>query len=79
MTTVTTATTIAIGSTPGSTDALALIAIVTLLLLLLYREVVTANDGPSAAATNRTLRVAVVPLLLAFLLIAGVRLAGVLH
>ena len=50
--------------------SLALVSIVTLFVLLIQKELVTASEAPRLKALGRTLDVAVVPLLMAFAMIA---------
>ena len=54
----------------GFATSLALVSIITLLVLLVQKELVTASDTPRLKALGRTLDVAVVPLLMAFAMIA---------
>jgi hypothetical protein len=77
--TTVTATTAGAVTTSGFATAAAAIAIATLLALLIYREVVVTGGSGNAPARSRVLNVAIVPLVLAFLLIAGVRLAEALR
>ena len=78
--TVTTTTVSTITSTTVVFAAsLGLIVILTLLALLIQKELVTAVATPRARALGRVLNVAIVPLLMAFALIVVVRVAEVLH
>ncbi|MCB0059867.1 MAG: hypothetical protein KDE45_22670 [Caldilineaceae bacterium] len=72
-TTVTTVTTIALAL------SVSLIAVVTLLALLIQKEILTAADSPRGRALSRVLNIAIVPLLLAFALIAVVQVSNVLR
>ena len=54
----------------GFATSLALVSIITLFVLLVQKELVTASDTPRLKALGRTLDVAVVPLLMAFAMIA---------
>lgn len=72
-TTVTTVTSIALVAD------LSLLVIVTLLGLLISKEVVSVSDSPRMRVFSRALNVAVVPLLMSFVLIAAVRVFEVLH
>jgi hypothetical protein len=54
----------------GFATSLALVSIITLFVLLVQKELVTAADSPRFKALGRTLDVAVVPLLMAFAMIA---------
>ena len=56
-----------------------LIAIVTLLSLLIQKELVTALATPRAKAFGRALDVAIVPLLMVFFTVAAVRVIDVLR
>jgi hypothetical protein len=76
--TTSTVTTITTLSTTELAASLGLIAIVTLLVLVIQREVVTASPGPRAIAFSQALNVAIVPLLLGFLLIAVDKISAVL-
>jgi hypothetical protein len=78
--TVTTTTVSMITSTTVALAAsLGLIGILTLLSLLIQKELVTAVDSPRARAFGRVLNVAIVPLLMAFALVVVVRVAEVLR
>ena len=79
MITSVTATTAGAIATSGLAAVSASIAIAALLALLIYREIVVTGAGTQAPAASRISNIAIVPLLLAFLLIAGVRLAEVLR
>jgi hypothetical protein len=57
----------------------ALVSILVLFLLLLQKELVTATDAPRLKALGRTVDVAVVPLLMAFAMIAIASVWNVLH
>ena len=76
--TTTTVTTVA-SATAGVAAQMSLVAIVTLLGLLIAKEMVSASDRPLLKAFGRALNVAVVPLLMGFVLIAAVRVLGVLY
>ena len=76
MITTVTAATAATAATSGL--AMSSIAIAALLALLICKEIVVSSAGDRAPAISRALNVAILPLLLAFLLIAGARLADVL-
>ena len=74
-TTVTTVTT----ATVAVIAELSLVAIVVLLGLLIVKEVVSVSDRPLLKAFGRALKVAVVPLMMGFVLIAAVRVFEVLR
>jgi hypothetical protein len=74
-TTVTTVTTATVAVVAG----LSALAVVLLLGILISKEVVSASDHPRLASLSKVLNVAIVPLLLGFLLIAGVKIFEVLH
>jgi hypothetical protein len=69
--TAATVTTIATASAAVQ-DALSFLAIVMLLGMLVVKEIISEN--PRFQALNRALNVALVPLMLAFLLIAGTKI-----
>jgi hypothetical protein len=64
ITTVTTATTTA-ASTAGAAS-LALVAICTVLILLLNKEIIMVSKRDWAVRVNKTLNIAIVPLLIVF-------------
>lgn len=72
VTTVTTAT-LAMGA------GLSLFAILTLLSVLIPKEIVSASDHPGLQGLNRALNVAVIPLMLGFVFIAAVKVFEVLR
>jgi hypothetical protein len=72
VTTVTTATIAVLGS-------LSLLAIVMLLGMMISKELVSVSDRPRLKAFGSTLNVAIVPLLLAFVLVVVVKVAEVLR
>jgi hypothetical protein len=69
-TTVTTVTTATVAVLAG----LALFAVLTLLGVLISKEIVSVGQGARLHAMSRALNVAAVPLLIAFLFIAAVRI-----
>jgi hypothetical protein len=76
--TVTTTTVTTITAISGALlGGLSFLTIVMLLGMLISKEVV--SQSPRLQALNKALNVAIVPLLLAFLLIAAVRVLEVLH
>jgi hypothetical protein len=77
ITTVTTATTAA-ASTVGA-GSLALVAICTVLLLLLNKEIILVSKREWAVQLNKTLNVAIVPLLIIFVATIVVKVLSVLH
>jgi hypothetical protein len=72
-----TATTISAVTTVALAASFGLIVVITLLSLLIQKELVTTADTPRAKALNRALNVAIVPLLMAFLMLAVVRIVTV--
>jgi len=70
--TVTTATAAVIGG-------LSLLAIVTLLGMLISKEVVSVGEQPRLKALSHTLNVVIIPLLLGFILIAAIKVVEVLR
>jgi hypothetical protein len=82
---VTTATITAVTSSVSSLSAAAALGIAALLLLLVFlfeKEVLISSGRPEVLAAARYLNVVIVPLLLAFGLIAAFRLgvaAGIIH
>ena len=77
ITTVTTATTTAV-STVGAAS-LALVAICTVLILLLNKEIILVSKRDWAVRLNKTLNVAIVPLLIIFIATVVVQVLSVLH
>jgi hypothetical protein len=74
-----TTTTVSTVATAAFAGALALVAVVTLLVLLIQKELTVASDGPFARVFGKVLNVGIVPLLLAFILIVGVKVMEVLR
>jgi len=70
--TVTTVTTVAIAG------SLALIGILTLLFLLIQKEVASSVQGRIAGALSRALNIGIAPLLIAFAVIVALKVAEVL-
>jgi hypothetical protein len=58
---------------PAVAAGLSLLAILALLALLISKEVIGVSDRPEMQAVNRTLNIAIAPLLPAFLFIAVMR------
>lgn len=76
--TVTTATvTTVLTLTAAVLGGLSFLAVAMLLAMLVSKEVV--SESPRLKALNKALNVVIVPLLLAFLMIAGIRVLEVLH
>lgn len=75
---VTTAT-ISTVTTATVAGSLALMSVLTLLGLLLQKEVTTASDSRLARALGRALMIGIIPLWMAFLMIAAVRIYHVLQ
>ncbi|HEX6292761.1 MAG TPA: hypothetical protein VFZ66_26490 [Herpetosiphonaceae bacterium] len=76
ITTVTTATTTAV-STVG-TASFTLVTICTVMILLLNKEIILVSKRDWAARLNKTLNVAIVPLLIVFITTLMVRVLSVL-
>lgn len=76
ITTVTTTTTTTV-TTIGATS-LALVAICTLLILLINKEIILASRREQAVRLNRALNVAIVPLVIVFAAAIVVKVADVL-
>lgn len=74
-TTVSTVTTATVAVVAG----LSLLAVAMLLGLLISKEVLSATDKPRLLLLGRALNVAVVPLLIAFVLVAATQIIQVLH
>lgn len=74
-TTVTTVTTATVTVLAG----LAFFAVLTLLGVLISKEIVSSGQEPRLRSLSRALNVAAVPLLIAFLLIAAVQIFQVIH
>lgn len=78
--TVTTTTVSTVATAAAAVIAgLSLLAVLTLLGVLISKEVVSASEEPRLRALSRALNVAIVPLLLAFVLIAAVQVHNVLR
>lgn len=77
ITTVTTATTTAV-STVGATS-LALVAICTVLVLLLNKEMILLSKREWAVRLSKTLNIAIVPLLIVFAATVVMQVWSVLH
>ena len=76
ITTVTTTTTTTV--TTITSASLGIVAICTVLLLLLNKELLLASDRPWATQLGRTLNVAIVPLIIVFATTAVAKIAHVL-
>lgn len=77
ITTVTTTTTTTV-ATIGA-GSLALVAICTMLLLLVNKEIILAHNRDWAERLNKALNVALVPLLIVFIATVVLRVASVLR
>jgi hypothetical protein len=75
--TVTTTTVSAIASTTVLVASLSLIAILTLLALLIQKDLTTAVSGARARTLGRVLNIAILPLLMIFAFMVLVRLAEI--
>jgi hypothetical protein len=74
--TTTTVTTVAAFATGG---ALAVVGVLMLLTMLVQKELSSASESRFAMTLNRVLNIAIVPLLLAFVFIVGVKIFEVLQ
>jgi hypothetical protein len=73
--TTTTVTTVAAFAAGGG---LAVVGILMILTLLVQKQLVSTSEGRFATALSRVLNVAIVPMLLAFVFIAAVRVFEIL-
>jgi len=78
MTTTVTTVTVSTVTVMGVAAALGLITTLTLIALLVTKEITTAIPGRDGIRWARTLNIGVVPLLVAFAVIVAVKLAEVL-
>lgn len=78
MTTTVTTVTVTTTTVLGLTGALGLITTLTLVALLIGKEITAATPGQRTIRWGRTLNVGIVPLLVAFAIIVAVKLAQVL-
>ena len=69
----------ALTATVAVIAGLSMLAVTLLLGMLISKEVVSASDHPRLAGLSKALNVAIVPLLLGFLLIAGIKILEVLY
>jgi preprotein translocase subunit SecD len=65
-------------ATAAQAGVLALVAVLTLLTLLIQKELTVAAEGPFARIFGKVLNVGILPLLMAFVLIAVVKVIEVL-
>jgi len=77
ITTVTTTTTTVI--TTAAAASLALIAILTLIALLIQKEIIGGLSGARAQRLGRALNIAIVPLVLVFIVTVAFKVADVLR
>jgi len=59
--------------------SLGMVAVITLLILLIQKELITVSEGPRTKVLVRALNIAIVPLLMAFGLTMAVKVAEVLR
>ena len=78
MTTTVTTVTVSTVTVMGLTAALGVIVTLTLIGLLVAKELASATPGERGVHWGRVLNIGVVPLLLSFLVIVGVKLADAL-
>ena len=76
--TVTTTTVSTVTSTAGLAASLGLIAVLILISFLVAKELAGATDHPRLQRLSRFLNVAIIPLLMVFTTIVGVKVAEVL-
>ena len=79
VTTVTTVTSVTSVTTVTFAASLALATVLTLFALLVQKEVATSTEVPRLKALGRALDIALVPMLMAFGMIAIVRIAQALY
>ena len=77
ITTVTTTTTTVMTTTAGA--SLALIAILTLIMLLIQKEIIGGLSGARAKRVSRALNIAIVPLIVVFLVTMAFKVTDVLR
>ena len=77
ITTVTTTTTTVV--TTAAAASLALIAILTLIALLIQKEIIGGLDSARAQRISRALNIAIVPLVLVFVVTVAIKVADVLR
>ncbi|HMA36026.1 MAG TPA: hypothetical protein VKY74_16305 [Chloroflexia bacterium] len=76
---ITTITTEAVAAiTPWQATALGMLATVTLLALLMNRELIASSPHAQAQRLSKSLMIAVAPLVLGFLMIAAIKFGGLL-
>ncbi|MGH2352076.1 MAG: hypothetical protein ACRDI2_24900 [Chloroflexota bacterium] len=76
--TISTVSTVAAwGTVAGLAEALALIVVLTFLVLLIQKEMVSAGSTESARVFSRGLNIGIAPLAIAFAIIAGARVLQV--
>jgi len=78
MTTTVTTVTVSTVTVMGVAAALGLITTLALVALLISKEIATAIPGESGVRWGRTLNIGIVPLLVAFVFIVGVKMVEVL-
>jgi hypothetical protein len=74
ITTVTTTTTTAIASV--SVGSLALVAICTVLILLINKEIILSSQSELAIRINRALNIALIPLAIVFIVTIAIRVSS---
>ncbi|MBK9944782.1 MAG: hypothetical protein IPP13_24570 [Kouleothrix sp.] len=77
ITTVTTTTTTVMTTTAAA--SLALIAILTLIAMLIQKEIISGLSGPRAQQLSRALNIAILPLILVFVVTVAFKVADVLR
>lgn len=74
-----TSTTVSIVTAAAFAVFFSLVAVVTLLALLIQKEILTASSDGPGRVLSRVLNIAIAPLMLAFLLILVIRIGEVLN
>lgn len=72
-----TTTTVTTVTSAGLAGTLALVAITTLMVLLVQKELVSISPSPRARSLSQRLNVAIIPLAMAFTLVAVVSIASI--
>lgn len=73
-----TTTTVSTITTAAMAGSFGLLAVVTLLILLVQKEVIAVSEGPRARLFVRALNIAIAPLLMAFVMSMGAKVLEVL-
>ena len=73
-----TTTTVSTVTTVAMAGSLCLIAVITLLMLLVQKEIIAVSEGSRAQVLVRTLNIAIAPLLMAFAMSIAVKVIQML-